>query len=163
MQTQTILVALLSAMATQTLAQVPLNAAVMRVDPGTQRQRDEARVSILQDELAAEAAGLADAQRILRAEETKRDPKAAEAASQRIARYRQNISALAKEIALAERQLGGTPAVARPDGLVPNGKGDASAATRSSPQIRTVQPGRPAAPDWFIPANGRGDAGDAGR
>lgn len=163
MQTQTILLALLSAMATQTLAQVPLNAAVMRVDPTTQRQRDQARVSILQDELAAEAAGLADAQRILRAEETRRDPKALDAASQRVVQYRQNISALAKEIALAERQLGRTAAAMRPDGVAPHGKGDPNAATRSSPEIRTVQPGRPAAPDWVIPANGRGEAGDAGR
>ena len=56
MQTRIALLALLSlAAAPPAASQMPATAAVMRVEPAMQRQRDQDRVVILQDELAAEA------------------------------------------------------------------------------------------------------------
>ena len=102
MRTQIVLLALLSATAVPAAAQVPTSAAVMRVDPATQRQRDQSRAAILQDELVAESLALREAQKQARAEDGRGAPEAA----QRVDRHRQNISALARELAGVERQTG---------------------------------------------------------
>ena len=102
MRTQIVLLALLSATAWPAAGQVPTSAAVMRVDPATQRQRDQSRAAILQDELVAESLALREAQKQARAE----DGRGAHEAAQRVDRHRQNISALARELAGVERQTG---------------------------------------------------------
>jgi hypothetical protein len=106
MRTRIVLLALLSAAAAPVFGQVPTTAAVMRVDPATQRQRDQSRGAILQDELVLESLALRDAQRQARAEEARADGRSAQEAAQRVARHRQNISALAREIVGVERQTG---------------------------------------------------------
>ncbi len=106
MQTRIVLLALLSATVLPALGQVPTSAAIMRVDPATQRQRDQTRGAILQDELVAESLALRDAQKQARADEGRGDGRNVGEAAQRVARHRQNISALARELVGVERQAG---------------------------------------------------------
>lgn len=156
MPTRLLLAALLSAAAAPVLGQVPSSAALMRIDPAVQRQRDVSRIVILQDELAAEALALAEAQKQSRFEDVRSDPRRSQEASQRIARHRQNISALAKELALVDRQAPATrvqPAVTTSATAEPLPR--AVAAVRERAEDR-----RPASgariPDWLIPANAAG-------
>lgn len=154
-----LLLALLSAASASALGQVPTSAAVMRIDPATQRERDQSRAAILQDELAAEALALADAQKQLRADDVRLDQRRSQEANQRVARHRQNISALARELVLVERQAG-TAKPAAPslitapptDPLPP-----AVATVRDRPEDRPrSSAGR--SPDWLITANPTGRA-----
>lgn len=154
MQTRLLLLALLSAIPAAAVGQVPTNAAIGRINPAIQRQRDEARTAILQDELVAEALQLADAQRLL-----KSDPTQAGQAAERISRHRRNISALAREIALTDKQTslvhvkqGSTaPASARETQpltaslLLNDGR-----AVRVDEEPRTTPKPAGARPDWII-------------
>ena len=142
MQTRIVLLALLSAAPAVAPGQGPTSAAVMRIDPATQRHRDETRAVILQNELVSEALALADAQKLV-ASPTKTDFRAVEEAAQRIARHRQNISALAKELASAERQAATAPTRSQ------------SVPPFASPQPRKVEDSRLNSsnlPEWLIPA-----------
>jgi len=146
MQIRIALLALLSGTAMPAAGQVPTAAAAMRVDPATQRQRDQSRIVILQDELVTEALAVARA----RSESTS-DPSAGQETARRISHHRQNISALARELALADRQTA-VQAKAQPSApnaqrvaaewLLPEGAGPKQPSAR-----------RGSAPDWFIPAS----------
>ena len=63
MRTRNVLCLLLSFVPGSAAAEPPVTAAAMRVEPGMQRERDDARKTILEDELASEARQLADAQK----------------------------------------------------------------------------------------------------
>ena len=168
MQTRIVLLALLSAAPAPAPGQVPTSAAVMRIDPATQRQRDETRVVILQNELVAEALALADAQKVLASQPPRTDVRAAQEASQRIARHRQNISALAKELANADRLGASTTSKSAPVPVVTSPQqriaedwllGSPPAVPAAPPQARRAVPEQPEkasnssrAPEWLIPA-----------
>jgi hypothetical protein len=114
MQTRILLLGVLSLVAGAASAQT----GQLRIDPDVQRQRDQTRITILQDELISEALALADVQKALKSDAARSDPRIAQESSKRIARHRQNISALAREIALSERQsLGAGKAAAAPSGF----------------------------------------------
>ena len=105
MRTQTVLCLLLNLTVTSATAEPPVAAAAMRVDPVVQRERDDTRKTILEDELASEARQLADVQAELRgAKALSASPSTVDEIAERLARHRQNISALGREIALVERQ-----------------------------------------------------------
>ena len=143
MRTQIVLLTLLSAAAPLAVGQVPTSAAVMRVDPATQRQRDQSRAAILEAELVAEALALRDAQKQALAEGGRGDGRGAEEAAQRVSRHRQNISALARELAGAERQAG------------------SGASKASSTRPTTATPQR-IAEEWFRPEPLSPEKPDAG-
>jgi VIT1/CCC1 family predicted Fe2+/Mn2+ transporter len=105
MRTQTVLCLLLNLAVGSASAEPPVTAAAMRVDPVVQRERDDARKTILEDELASEARQLADAQAELRgAKALSASAGIVDDIAERLARHRQNISELGREIALVERQ-----------------------------------------------------------
>jgi len=77
----------------------------VRVEPAVQRERDDTRKTILEDELASEARQLADAQAELRgAKALSASAGSVEEIAERLARHRQNIAELGREIGLVERQ-----------------------------------------------------------
>lgn len=167
MRTQIVLLALLSAAAAPVLSQVPTSAAVMRIDPATQRQRDQTRAAILLDELVVEAQALSDAQKHIPSAVGRTDAATAREATHRVARHRHNISALAKELSAAERQIGvpaaktqAATAAPVPQRMaeewlpgVPAARGSApSAARRSAPEQGRPGVWSSTAPEWFIPA-----------
>src|SRR6266513_5473957 len=83
----------------------PVTVAAMRVEPGVQRERDDTRKAILEDELASEARQLADAQAELRgAKALSASAGRVEEIAERLARHRRNIVELGREIGLVERQ-----------------------------------------------------------
>ena len=105
MRTQTVLCLLLNLAVVSATAEPPVTAAAMRVDPVVQRERDDTRKTILEDELASEARQLADAQAELRgAKALSASAGTVDEIVERLARHRQNISELGREIALVERQ-----------------------------------------------------------
>src|SRR5258705_6588148 len=106
MRTRTVLCLLLNLAVGSTAAEPPVTAAAaVRVDPAVQRERDDARKTILEDELASEARQLADAQAELRgAKALSASARTVDEIVERLARHRQNISELGREIALVERQ-----------------------------------------------------------
>ena len=105
MRTQTVLCLLLNLAVVSATAEPPVTAAAMRVDPVVQRERDDTRKTILEDELASEARQLADAQAELRgAKALSASAGTIDEIVERLARHRQNISELGREIALVERQ-----------------------------------------------------------
>ena len=105
MRTQTVLCLLLNLAVGSATADPPVTAAATRVDPVVRRERDDTRKTILEDELASEARQLADAQAELRGAKALSAPAGSvEEIVERLARHRQNISALGREIALVERQ-----------------------------------------------------------
>ena len=105
MRTQTVLCLLLNLAVTSATAEPPVTAAAMRVDPVVQRERDDTRKTILEDELASEARQLADVQAELRgAKALSSSASTVDEIVERLARHRQNISELGREIALVERQ-----------------------------------------------------------
>jgi hypothetical protein len=105
MRTQTVLCLLLNLAVGSATAEPPVTAAAMRVDPVVQRERDDTRKTILEDELASEARQLADVQAELRgAKALSASVGTVDEIAERLARHRQNISALGREIALVERQ-----------------------------------------------------------
>lgn len=153
MQTRILLLAALS-IAAPAIAQntVP---AQLRIDPAVQRQRDQTRVGILQDEVVAEALSLAEAQELLRSDAVRADARAAQEATKRIARHRQNISQLARELALADRQAA---VASRPPPLaasisratsdqIPSGY-SAPPLAHIAPEQRRAVTGSP--PEWVI-------------
>lgn len=109
MRTQTVLCLLLNLAVGSAVAEPPVTAAAMRVDPAVQRERDSTRRTILEDELASEAKQLADTQAELRdANLLRASPGNIGDIAERLARHRQNISELGREIALVERQSDST-------------------------------------------------------
>ena len=105
MRTQTVLCLLLSLTIGSATAEPPVTAAAARVDPAMQRGRDDNRKTILEDELASEARQLADAQAELRGAKALSAPAGSvEEIVERLARHRQNIAELGREIGLVERQ-----------------------------------------------------------
>ena len=87
-------------------AQAPVSASpdAMRVNPAVQRERDTTRMSILQDELATETRALETAQKDLRGVEALHSSAdSVQQITQRVTLHRQNLSALQREIELAER------------------------------------------------------------
>jgi len=159
MRTPTVLCLLLSLGVGSAQAQVAASPAGWRVDAATQRERDAARKSILEDELASEARQFADVRAELREARARRLPpnKAAEI-EERLDRHRRNIVELGREIARVESDVTGVGAPKRPpdrpadNWLVPGQAvtpGVAESAQRSS-----AERGRP---EWIIPGR------DAGR
>ena len=109
MRTQTVLCLLLNLAVGSAVAEPPVTAAAMRVDPVVQRERDDTRRTILEDELASEARQLADVQAELRgAKALSASASTVDEIVERLARHRQNISYLGREIALVERQRDST-------------------------------------------------------
>ena len=105
MRTQTVLCLLLNLTIGSASAEPPVAAAATRVDPAMQRGRDDTRKTILEDELASEARQLADAQAELRGAKALSAPAGSvEEIVERLARHRQNIAELGREIGLVERQ-----------------------------------------------------------
>src|SRR6267154_689945 len=105
MRTRTVLCLLLNFVPGSAAAEPPVTAAAMRVEPGMQRERDDTRKTILEDELASEARQLADAQAELRgAKALSASAGSVEEIAERLARHRQNIAELGREIGLVERQ-----------------------------------------------------------
>jgi septal ring factor EnvC (AmiA/AmiB activator) len=104
MRTQTVLCLLLNLTVGSAAAEPPVTAAAMRVDPAVQRARDDTRKLILEDELASEARQLADAQAELRSANALGSSAKVEEITERLARHRQNISELGREIARVERE-----------------------------------------------------------
>src|SRR5437016_12105163 len=105
MRTRTVLCLLLSFAAGSAATEPPDTASAMRVDPAVQRERDDTRKTILEDELASEARQLADVQAELRsAKALFASAGRVEEIAERLARHRRNISELGREIALVERQ-----------------------------------------------------------
>ena len=144
---------LLSAAAAPVFSQVATPSVVTRIDAATQRQRDQTRAAILQDELVSEALALGRAQREARSD-SNRDPRTSQEVGERIARHRQNISALAKELANVDRlatpakpQALQMPVVDTADAGPPSAR--AIARPRANDDVRARLGG---APDWVIPA-----------
>src|SRR5882762_10295596 len=105
MRTRNVLCLLLSLVPGSAAAEPPVTAAAMRVEPAMRRERDDTRKTILEDELASEARQLADAQAELRgAKALSSSASTVDEIVERLARHRQNISELGREIALVERQ-----------------------------------------------------------
>lgn len=83
---------------------------IMRIDPAVQRERDTTRLSILQDELAKETRERDTAQMELRnAEASRAASSKVQEITARLTLHRQNLSALEREIALAERPAEPSP------------------------------------------------------
>src|SRR5882762_3170917 len=105
MRTRNVLCLLLSFVPGSAVAEPPVTSAAMRVDPAVQRERDDTRKTILEDELASEARQLADAQAELRgARALSASAGSVEEIAERLARHRRNIAELGREIGLVERQ-----------------------------------------------------------
>jgi hypothetical protein len=105
MRTRNVLCLLLSFVPGSAAAEPPVTSAAMRVDPAVQRERDDTRKTILEDELASEARQLADAQAELRgAKALSASAGSVEEIAERLTRHRRNIAELGREIALVERQ-----------------------------------------------------------
>lgn len=161
MRTQIVLLALLSAIAPPAAGQVPTSAAVMRVDPATQRQRDQSRAAILQDELVAESLALRDAQKQARGDEARGDGGSSQEAAQRVVRHRQNISALARELAGVERQTGAGAGKVQPTRGTPTSaqriaedwfRPEPSTPEKTEAIARQQRPRASGMPEWLIRA-----------
>ena len=165
MRTRNVLCLLLSFAVGSAATEPPDTAAAMRVDPAVQRERDDTRKTILEDELASEARQLADAQAELRG------AKALSAAAgsvaeiaERLARHRHNIAELGREIGLVERQR--DSANRKPDSvegratdrwLISGRPPDASSATPARRPLQPPEGDDRRKPGWMIPA-GQGKA-----
>jgi len=152
MRTPTVLCLLLSLGVGIAQAQVAGSSAGWRVDPATQRERDAARKSILEDELASEAKQFTDARAEMREAQARRLPAVkAEEIGERLDRHRRNMVELGREIARVEGDLD-TGALKRPLGraadnwLVP-GQPVAPAAADSASSTSAEQ----RRPEWVIP------------
>lgn len=102
---------LLSFVAVSAVAQVPAyplstppaSPNSMWVDPVVQRERDSTRLGILQDELSKETRELTNAANELQsAQASHASPDKIQEAAARVALHRQNVAALAREIALVK-------------------------------------------------------------
>ena len=86
------------------LATPPVSINIMRVDPAVQRERDTTRMGILQEELAKETGELAAAENEWHGAQASGAPSGkVQEITQRVTLHRQNVTALEREIALAER------------------------------------------------------------
>jgi hypothetical protein len=142
-----------------------MTAAAMRVDPVVQRERDDTRKTILEDELASEARQLADAQAELRsAKALSASQGGVEEIVERLARHRQNISELGREFARVERErdsanrksesaegraTGGWLISGRPP---VSASPDAASATLSRRPLQSADGDERRKPGWIIPA-----------
>lgn len=152
MRTPTVLCLLLSLSVGGVQAQVAGSAAGWRVDPATQRERDAARKSILEDELASEARQFTDARTEMREAQARRLPAVkAEEIAERLDRHRRNMVELGREIARVEGDLD-TGAPKRTAGrsadnwLVPGQP--VAPAPADGAQNTSAERGRP---EWVIP------------
>ena len=103
MQTPTVLCVLLSLAIGSALAQTPAAKEVWRADPAKQLERDAARKSILETELAAEARQFAEAHAELRDARSRQiSGTKLEDIAERVNRHRRNMAALGGEIARDE-------------------------------------------------------------
>ncbi|MES2237142.1 MAG: hypothetical protein V4500_05240 [Pseudomonadota bacterium] len=98
---------LLNFFAVSAVAQVPVLSPAstnsMRVDPAVQRERDSTRMGILQDELAKESREMATAENEWKSAQASRAlPDKIQEIAARVTLHRQNVAALAREIALAK-------------------------------------------------------------
>jgi len=162
MRTPTVLCLLLSLGVGSAQAQVAASPAGWHVDAATQRERDAARKSILEDELASEARQFVNAHVELRDAGAGRLPsgKVGEIA-ERLDRHRRNIVELGREVARVEGDVAGAGAPKRAaerladNWLIP-GQGIAPIpfVREPLPARSRVEPGRP---EWIIPGR------DAGR
>jgi septal ring factor EnvC (AmiA/AmiB activator) len=165
MRTQTVLCLLLNLAVGSATADPPVTAAATRVDPFVRRERDDTRKTILEDELASEARQLADAQAELRGAKALSAPAGSvEEIVERLARHRQNISALGREIALVERQRDSANRKAdsaerrATDGWLINGRPrlsaspDAASATLSRRPLQSADGDERRKPGWIIPS-----------
>ena len=106
MRTPTVLCLLLSLSVGGAQAQIAASPAGWRVDAATQRERDAARKSILEDELASEARQFADARAEMHETQARRLPAVkAEEIAERLDRHRRNMVELGREIARVEGDL----------------------------------------------------------
>ena len=139
-------------LAAPALAQSP---DAMHVDPALQHERDSTRQTILQDEFAKETRELDTAQTELRnAESSHATADKVREITARITLHRQNLSALEREIALAERSTTNAIRVTakrQPDDWLIAGR-------RSEASNRSVRRRLPLAevgtdlPPWIIPS-----------
>ena len=165
MRTQTVLCLLLNLTIGSATAEPPVTAAATRVDPAMQRERDDTRKTILEDELASEARQLADAQAELRGAKALSAPAGSvEEIVERLARHRQNIAELGREIGLVERQR--DPANRKADsaerratdGWLISGRPrlsaspDAASATLSRRPLQSAEGDERRKPGWIIPS-----------
>ena len=170
MRTRNVLCLLLSFVPGSAAAEPPVTAAAMRVEPGMQRERDDARKTILEDELASEARQLADAQTELRGAKALSAPAASmEEIAERLARHRQNIAELGREIGLVERQRDSANRKAdsaerrATDGWLISGRPPlstspaAASATLARRPLQSAEGDERRKPGWIIPA-GQGKA-----
>ena len=153
MRTPTVLCLLLSLSMGDAQAQVAGSSAGWRVDAATQRDRDAARKSILEDEFASEARQFADAHAELREARARRlPPGKAEEIAERLDRHRRNMVELGREIARAEGDVADTSGPKRAPGRTANNwlvPGQAVAPTAAdSAQSSSAERGRP---EWVIP------------
>jgi len=170
MRTQTVLCLLLNLAVTSATAEPPVTAAAMRVDPVVQRERDDTRKTILEDELASEARQLADAQAELRgAKALSASAGSVEEIAERLARHRRNIAELGREIGLVARQRDSANRKAdsaerrATDGWLISGRPplsaspDPASATVARRPLQSAEGDERRKPGWIIPA-GQGKA-----
>jgi len=141
MRTLNVLCALLSLTVSSAFAQASASKGVVwQVDPVAQRDRDEARKTILEDELAAEAWQFTEAYAELRAARTRHAPaERLEDVTGRVNRHRRNIAELALEIARGEGDI--------------RGKGNRSPKAAADDWLIPVQPANSGHPEWLAPAD----------
>src|SRR5258705_13826192 len=166
MRTRTVLCLLLNLAVGSTAAEPPVTAAAaVRVDPAVQRERDDSRKTILEDELASEARQLADAQAELRgAKALSASAGSVEEIAERLARHRRNIAELGREIGLVERQRDSSNRKAdsaerrATDGWLISGRPplsaspDAASATLSRRPLQSAEGDERRKPGWIIPS-----------
>jgi len=160
MRTRNVLCLLLSFVPGSAAAEPPVTAAAMRVEPGMQRERDDTRKTILEDELASEARQLADAQAELRgAKALSASAGSVEEIAERLARHRRNIAELGREIGLVERQRDSAnrkadfvEGRATDRWLISGRPPDASSATFARRPLQSAEGDERRKPGWIIPA-----------
>ena len=165
MRTRNVLCLLLSFVPGSAAAEPPVTPAAMRVDPAVQRERDDTRKTILEDELASEARQLADAQAELRgAKVLSASAGSVEEIAERLARHRRNIAELGREIGLVERQPDSSNRKAdsaerrATDGWLISGRlpmsasPDAASATLSRRPLQSAEGDDRRKPGWIIPS-----------
>jgi len=165
MRTQTVLCLLLNLVPGSAAAERPVTAEAVRVDPAMQRERDDTRRTILEDELASEARQLADAQAELRgAKALSASAGSVEEIAERLVRHRQNIAELGREIGLVARQRDSANRKAdsaerrATDGWLISGRPplsaspDAASATLSRRPLQSAEGDERGKPGWIIPS-----------
>ena len=125
--------------------------ALLSVPPAAHAQPQAAQQSILEDELAAEAAGYADAYSALKSvRKAESSAQKLEDIAERVNRHRRNMAELAREIARVEGDLpasGRRPKAAssQDNWFIPAERPQA----KETPKASVTAGGLP---DWFVPA-----------